>query len=237
MVFCAKLINSDCFSTRSLCFCLLCFISARRRLSRSRRLCFCFSVFGLASFTFFMVSSVFAQVFCAFIFLRLSFFFCRDWLNVFGMARLWLHRMAACRFAILAWYSFLGVDTFFRSSCSDRYLVTTLVARYVLNTLAVTPSIIPERYLFTVWDFIPSNISSVSLLLLIKSSRLSLNCTSWSFNKIVSCQRTLSLPRKSNFIVFLSILTCSLRSVVAPTVSASSSFFSSPTLMAVRYIR
>ena len=115
--------------------------------------------------------------------------------------------------------------------------MTTVDARYVLNTLAVRPLTMPEKYLFTCLEVMSWKISSLGFLSATSSARLSRNCTSWSTAGTVSCHRTLSFPRKSNLIAFWDIRMCSFLSVVAPTVSASSDSFSSPTLMAVRYIR
>ena len=71
-----------------------------------------------------------------------------------------------------------------------------------------------------------------------KSARLAMNFLSRELAAfMVSCHLTLSLPKKSNLTSSSVILMCSRRSVVAPTVSASSGSFSSPTLIAVRYIR
>ena len=80
----------------------------------------------------------------------------------------------------------------------------------------------------------PSNISSFGALLSTSAIRFSRNCASGPAADTVSSHRTLSLPRKSNLTLPSGNFTCSFRSVVAPTVSASSSPFSSPTLIDVR---
>ena len=118
-----------------------------------------------------------------------------------------------------------------------RYFETTVDARYVLKTFAERPSTIPEKYMFTCLDVIPVNISSLGDILSVNSLRLMRNCSSWPTAFIVSRHLTLSFPRKSNSIASSVIFTCSLRNVVAPTVSASSGSFSSPTLIAVLYMR
>ena len=109
-------------------------------------------------------------------------------------------------------------------------MANKLLALYVLKTLAVNPSINVFKYSFISLVFILSNISSFFVLFLLNSTKL-LYTGSVTVN--VLTYLTLSLPKKSNLICKLSKFSiCSTLNEITPTVSASSSPFSLPTLNA-----
>ena len=105
-----------------------------------------------------------------------------------------------------------------------------LLALNVLNTLAVKSFINVFKYSFKSLVVILSNISS-PLSLLFLNSRIFLYIIGSTLTFLT--YRTLSFPKKSNLISLSSKLSiCSTLNDITPTVSASSSPFSFPTLKA-----
>ena len=143
------------------------------------------------------------------------------------MVRLWLQVTAASRLAMVATCFFLySGSPGFTSSAWSRFS-TASVAWQVLKTLAVTPSMTSSRNSLTTPLFTSSKRGPP---LFISANSLRFTVARGS-SLTVRLRGTLSLPRKSKVTAPSGLkVMCSVRRLLAPTVSASSSSFSSPTL-------